>query len=118
MAVERRTVIDCLVSSACACQQANWSGEDKEEKGVTHIGAFPQGQFTSGFVETSLPPSSSSSSLSHGRRDQFYPVWEMVALWYQSLAYVWKLFSSPKRDKRLKIGDLMFHLMKKEAPRG
>lgn len=55
MKVERRAVIDCLVFFTCTCQQPNWSGKDKEEKGVSHIGACSQGQFTSGSAKTSLP---------------------------------------------------------------
>lgn len=53
---ERRVVMDCLLSSACTCRRANWSGDDNEEKGVSHIRAFPQGQLTSGSAETGLPP--------------------------------------------------------------
>lgn len=29
--------------STCTCHRANWSGEDKEERGVSHIRAFQEG---------------------------------------------------------------------------
>lgn len=45
--------------STCTCHLANWSGEDKEERRVSHIRAFSAGQFMSSSSETSLstPPS-------------------------------------------------------------
>lgn len=45
--------------STCTCHLANWSGEDKDERRVSHIRAFSAGQFMSSSSETSLstPPS-------------------------------------------------------------
>lgn len=62
--------------STCTCHPANWSGEDKEERGVSHIRAFSGGQFMSGSNETSLSPPPSqlcNSDVSQTGKTKLYP---------------------------------------------